>query len=63
MPLSIVKRLNLGELTPVTWSFQMADRLMTYPKGIIEDVLVKVDKFIFPVDLFVWRWKKTWKFQ
>ena len=31
----------------------MADRSMTYPKGIIEDVLVKVDKFIFPVDFVV----------
>ena len=28
----------------------MVDRSLTYPKGIIEDVLVKVDKFLFPVD-------------
>ena len=26
---------------------------MIFPKGIIEDVLVKVDKFIFPVDFVV----------
>ena len=31
----------------------MADISLTYPKGIIEDVLVKVDKFIFPVDFVV----------
>ena len=31
----------------------MTDRLMTFLKGIIEDVLVKVDKFIFPVDFVV----------
>ena len=31
----------------------MADRSLTYPKGIIEDVLVKVDKFIFHVDFVV----------
>ena len=31
----------------------MADRSITYPWGIIEDVLVKVDKFIFPVDFVV----------
>ena len=31
----------------------MADRSMTYPKGIIEDILVKVDKFTFPVDFVV----------
>ena len=31
----------------------MADRSITYPRGIVEDVLVKVDKFIFPVDFIV----------
>ncbi|XP_073151893.1 uncharacterized protein [Henckelia pumila] len=29
---------------------QLADRSITYPRGIVEDVLVKVDKFIFPAD-------------
>lgn len=33
-----------------TISLQLADRSIKYPYGIIEDVLVKVDKFIFPVD-------------
>ena len=42
MPLSIVKRLSLGELTPTTLSLQMADISMTKPEGIIEDVLLKV---------------------
>ena len=49
MPLSVVKRLSLGELTPTTMSLQMVDRSMAQPKGILEDVLVKVGKFIFPV--------------
>ena len=31
----------------------MVDRSLTFPKGIIEDVLVKVDKFIFLVDFVV----------
>ena len=31
----------------------MADRSLTYPQRVIEDVLVKVDKFIFPVDFVV----------
>ena len=53
MPLSVVKKLKLGELTPTTFSLQMADRSLTYLKGIIEDVLVKVDKFIFLVDFVV----------
>ncbi|KAL8473391.1 hypothetical protein ACS0TY_030285 [Phlomoides rotata] len=34
-------------------NLQLADRTVTYPRGIVEDVLVKVDKFIFPVDFFV----------
>ena len=53
MPYSVEKRLNLGEIEPTSLSLQMADRSLTYPKGIIEDVLVKVDKFIFPVDFVV----------
>ena len=50
MPLSVIERLSLGELTPITLSLQMADRSMTQLEGILEDVLVKVGKFIFLVD-------------
>ena len=50
---SVAKRLNLGEIEPTSLSLQMADRSLTYPKGIIEDVLVKVDKFIFIMDFMV----------
>ena len=53
MPLSVVRRLCLGELTPTTMSLQMADRSMTQLEGILEDVLVKVGKFIFPMDFVV----------
>ena len=53
MPLLVVKILSLGELTPTTLSLQMVDMSMTQPEGIIEDVLVKVGKLIFPVDLVV----------
>ena len=53
MPLSVVQRLNLGELTPTTITLQMADRSMAQPEGILEDVLVKVGKFIFPVDFVI----------
>ena len=31
----------------------MADRSIVYPRGVIEDLLVKVDKFIFPADFVV----------
>ena len=53
MPLSVVKRLSLGELTPTKNTLRMADKSMAQPEGILEDVLVKVGKFIFPVDFVI----------
>ncbi|XP_062119374.1 uncharacterized protein LOC133833134 [Humulus lupulus] len=53
MPLSVFKRLQLGEAKPTTVTLQLADRSLAHPRGVIEDVLVKVDKFIFPVDFIV----------
>ena len=53
MPLSIAKKLSLGELTPTTVTLQMVDRTMAKPEGVIEDVIVKVGKFIFPVDFII----------
>ena len=53
MPFSVVKRFSLGELTPTTLSLEMEDRSMTQPEGILEDVLVKVGKFIYLVDFVV----------
>ena len=50
MPLSVVQKLSLGELTPIAITLQMADISMAQPEGILEDVLVKVGKFVFPVD-------------
>ena len=53
MPYSVAKKMNLGEITPIALSLQMDNRSMVSPKGIIEDVLIKVDKFIFLVDFVV----------
>ena len=53
MPLSVVKRLSLREFTPTSMTLQIADRTLAQPKGILEDVLIKVGKFIFPVDFVV----------
>ena len=41
MPLSVAKRLSLGELTPTAMTLQMADRTLAHPEGILEDVLTK----------------------
>ena len=53
MPMSIFKKLGIGEARPTTVTLQLADRSITHPEGKIEDVLVKVDKFIFPVDFII----------
>ena len=53
MPLSVVQRLSLGKLTPTAITLQMSDRSIAQPEGVLEDVLVKVGKFIFPVDFVV----------
>ncbi|XP_075479291.1 uncharacterized protein LOC142520176 [Primulina tabacum] len=50
---SIYRELELGEAKPTTITLQLADRSLTYPRGIVEDVLVKVDKFIFPADFVI----------
>ena len=53
MPLSIFKRLGLGEARPTTVTLQLAYESLKHLRGVIEDVLVKVDKFIFPADFIV----------
>ncbi|XP_075498035.1 uncharacterized protein LOC142536422 [Primulina tabacum] len=53
MPLSVFSKLGLGEPKPTRMSLQLADRSVKYSRGVIEDVLVKVDKFIFPEDFVV----------
>ena len=47
------KQLGLEELKPTNITLSLADRSVKIPKGIVEDVLVKVDKFYYPVDFVV----------
>ena len=53
MPLLVVRRLNLGELPQIAITLQMAARSMARPEGVLGDALVKVGKFIFPVDFVI----------
>src|SRR4051812_13075589 len=53
LPYSLFKKLNIGEVKPTQMTLQLADRSVIHPRGIVEDVIVKVDKFIYPVDLVV----------
>ncbi|GJR39405.1 reverse transcriptase domain-containing protein [Tanacetum coccineum] len=53
MPLSIWKELNLPALTKTRMLLELADRTISTPTGIAEDVFVKVGMFFFPVDFVV----------
>lgn len=47
LPLSLLNKLGLEELNLTTITLGLANRSIAYARGIIEDVLVRVDKFIF----------------
>ena len=47
------KQLGLGELKPTNITLSMDDQSVKIPKGTVEDVLLKVDKFYYPVDFVV----------
>ena len=53
MPFSVYMQLGLGELKPTSITLSLADRSVKIPKGIVEDVLVKIDKFYYLVDFVV----------
>ncbi|GJZ81469.1 reverse transcriptase domain-containing protein [Tanacetum coccineum] len=53
MPLSLWKKLSLSELTPTRMTLELADRSITHPKGLAEDIFVKVGNFHFPTDFVV----------
>ncbi|XP_019421222.1 PREDICTED: uncharacterized protein LOC109331253 [Lupinus angustifolius] len=53
MPMPMIKRIGGIQLKPIRMSLPLADRSIKYPKGVVEDVLVKVDKFLIPIDFAV----------
>ncbi|GKC36517.1 retrovirus-related pol polyprotein from transposon TNT 1-94 [Tanacetum coccineum] len=53
MPLLTYLDLGLGELTHTKLIVELADRTVKYPKGIAENVLVGIGKFVFPVDFII----------
>ena len=53
MSLSMFKSLRLGEPKSTTISLQLADRSYQHPQNIIENVLVKVGKFILPANFVI----------
>ncbi|XP_059626936.1 uncharacterized protein LOC132269694 [Cornus florida] len=53
LPYSVYLQLGLGELKPTSIILQLADRSTKQPHSVIEDVIIKVDKFYFLVDFIV----------
>ncbi|GJT70930.1 reverse transcriptase domain-containing protein [Tanacetum coccineum] len=53
IPYTMYKKLGLGEPKATKMSLEVADRSIQYPRGIIEDVLIKVDKFVLPIDFVI----------
>ena len=53
LPYSVYKQLGLGELKPTNITLSLDDRSVKIPKAIVEDVLVKIEKFYYPVDFVV----------
>ncbi|XP_050897522.1 uncharacterized protein LOC127104379 [Lathyrus oleraceus] len=53
MPLSIYKKLGIGVVQDTRMTLQFADHSSKKPYGIVKDVLVKIDKFVFPVDFVI----------
>nr|GEU80259.1 reverse transcriptase domain-containing protein [Tanacetum cinerariifolium] len=53
MPLSVWNKLTLPNLTPMCMTLELADRSISYPVGVAEDVFVKVGTFYFPADFVV----------
>ncbi|GJZ81922.1 reverse transcriptase domain-containing protein [Tanacetum coccineum] len=53
MPLSTYTNLCLGELSHTRMTIELADRTIKQPRGIASNVLVRIGKFIFPIDFFI----------
>ena len=53
MPLSMCRRIGELEIMLARMTLQLADQFITRPYGVVEDVLVKVWQFTFPVDFVI----------
>ncbi|XP_057760424.1 uncharacterized protein LOC130980800 [Arachis stenosperma] len=53
MPLSLMKKLQINELTPTDVIIQLADKTKKQAIGVVENVLVKVENYFLPTDFVV----------
>ncbi|GKB48332.1 DNA-directed DNA polymerase [Tanacetum coccineum] len=53
IPYTMYEKLSLGEQKATRMSLELADRSIQYPRGIVENMLIKVDKFVLPIDFVI----------
>ncbi|GJW89491.1 hypothetical protein Tco_0164831 [Tanacetum coccineum] len=53
MPFSMYKRLGIGRLETIKMNIELADNSKCIPKGIVRNFLIKIDKFILPIDFII----------
>nr|GEW73120.1 hypothetical protein [Tanacetum cinerariifolium] len=61
MPYTMYENLGLGKPKPMRISLELADRSIQYPRGIAENVLIKIDKFILPIDFVILDMREDFK--
>jgi len=53
MSLTMLRQIGDLEVKPTKIQLQLPDRIVKHPYGVVEDVLIKVYKFMFPVDFVI----------
>ncbi|XP_022863094.1 uncharacterized protein LOC111383246 [Olea europaea var. sylvestris] len=53
IPLPLYRKLGLRDPKAASIILQLVDRTLKHPYGIVEDMLIKTGKFIFPVDFII----------
>lgn len=53
MLLSMMRKIDCGEPKPTKMTLTLPDRFITYPNGVLEDILVKVNDLLFPTDFII----------
>lgn len=53
MPFSMIRKFNCGEQKPTRMTLTLDDRLMTYPYCVLQDVLLIVDRLLFPINFMI----------
>jgi hypothetical protein len=61
LPLSLLKRIGIGDLKPTKMTLQLADRSIIYPVGILENIPIRVGKIYIPADFVVVDSKEDFK--